>query len=892
MSLARYFSKPRWQSRDEAIRRAAVAQDSDSALIESLPKLAREDTDAGVRLAAMRRLADPGLTQAMAADDRDDGVRVAAKTLWSELLAGTHTASPPLADRLRLLRAQDDPRLVEHIAIHAPESELRLAALQRIDRQALILERITGDSDAAVRLAALERVESEDHLVRIVERTRKSDKIINRLANERLENLRVARGDSGAIEGRARNLCERMERVLREGDSSDEATSIETAWAALAAQAPAVYVLRYRNARELFDLSRNPLEVARLRQRAQDRARIEQELGELEQLLAEAPSARELIDNLVQRYEALSTLHLAFADGADDSSAALSIRCTRLGAQLAGVQAQLSKEASTSAQDERLALERERDQARREARKAEDRMAREQARTQALADLQHAIDGTAQAIQSGRSGDAHARHAELMQIMRKVDNLPANLRSALADVEREYARITQWQQWSDNQRRGQLCEELDALPLSGLHPDALATRLREIQAEWTQLDRIEGRPAQANDGLARRFRALCRKAIEPAKPYFEKRDALRRQGSQEAEALLAEARAAGLADNPDWRHSGELRRRLGDALRNLDRVDPRERKALAAELKAALGTLDERIKARDQAIESVKSELIARADALSATSDTRTAIAQARELQKLWQTSGNGRRARDQTQWKLFRAALDAVFARADDERNARSVRDQEALAAATALCAQLEAIAGSDVEPDRAELKRIDVAWRDLASGDASLRRRYQSAHERLQSLTHRMRKKQQRAAYDVWLAHYDLLRHMENAQIEPEGFAGRRSELPPLTLCARAFEDRVGRDRSDAAPAADSDGFRDCVLEMEQLAGIEPPAEDRQRRMDMQVERLSARMRGEQALAPEAQLQSLLDTWLELGAAPADQAAREDRFRAALIAALDTLG
>ncbi|MCB1578531.1 MAG: hypothetical protein KDI81_14725, partial [Xanthomonadales bacterium] len=78
MSLARFFTKPRWQSKDESVRRAAVAADKEPELIEALPRLAREDTDAGVRIAAMKRLADPGLTQAMASDDRDEGVRVAA----------------------------------------------------------------------------------------------------------------------------------------------------------------------------------------------------------------------------------------------------------------------------------------------------------------------------------------------------------------------------------------------------------------------------------------------------------------------------------------------------------------------------------------------------------------------------------------------------------------------------------------------------------------------------------------------------------------------------------------------------------------------------------------------------------------------------------------------
>ena len=895
MSLARFFSKPRWQSKDESVRRAAVAADGDAALIESLPRLAREDADAGVRLAAMRRLADPGLTQAMAADDRDEGVRKAAKALWAELLAGTHAAAPALADRLRLLRAQDDPRLVEHIAVNAPEAELRLAALQRIDRQALILERITADADAAVRLAALKRIDSEEHLHRIVERTRKSDKTINRLASERLDNLRVERGDAVAIEQRARSLCERMERVLREGDSADEAASIDAAWTAIAARASTAYGVRYRNARELFDLSRNPAEVARLRQRAQDRGQIEQELGELEQLLAR-PSALAIHEALVERYENLTPMHHKFAEGNDESGAAISVRYTRIGAQLAALQAQLSRNQSADAERAQTAAQREQAQADREARKAADRIAREETRQQALGELQRAIEATATAMHAGKTAEAHARHAEMVQRIRQVGSLPPALRDAHAEVESEYAKIAQWQRWSDNQRRQQLCEELDALPQSGLHPDALATRLREIQAEWTHLDRLEARPPHANDGIARRFRALCRKAIEPAKPYFEKRDELRKQGSEETGSLIAEAREAAASEEPDWRAFTALRKRLGEALRSLDRVDPRERKTLAGELKGALGKLDERIDARDRGVESAKSDLIARAGALADLGDTRAAIAQARDLQKLWQQSGNGRRARDQAQWKVFRAALDAVFARADNERSERAARDNEALAAAAALCVELEAMAASDSEPDRTALKRIEGAWRTLATADAALRQRYQSALARLQSLGSRIARQRQRAGYDVWLSHYELLCRLEKGEIDVGQYLAGRDELPSLTLACDEFEDRSARQRTglpgEAADAADADHARDCILEMEQLAGIEPPAGDRQRRMDMQVEKLSARMRGEQAPAPEAVLQRLLGDWLRFGPAPSLSAAYEARFRHALLATLDTLG
>lgn len=894
MSLSRFFSKPRWQSKDGAIRRLAVANDKHPELIESLPRLVREDADAGVRIAALKRLADPALAQAMATDDRDEGVRKTARTLFMELLAGTHPSAPALADRLRLLRAQDDPRLVEQIATTAPEAELRMAALQRIDRPAMIVERATSDADAGIRVAALERIVDESQLARIVERTRKTDKSISRLAASRLENLRVDRGDADAVESRARQLCEQMERVLREGDSSDESTRIAAAWQSVADKATPQLCARYANARELYEFSRDPVQVASLRQRAQDRLCIEEELGALEHVLA-STSARVHCEELLQRFEALTELHARFAQEGDEASAVVSVRFTRLGAQLAALQSMPAAEdpnARAIAREEARADREAAFAARTEMQVAEraEQAARQKAAIEAL---NLAINATAEAIRAGNSAEAHKYHADMSRLRRQMKQVPAALRDALADVESEYAKISEWQRWSDNERRQQLCEELEVLPETGLHPDALATRVREIQAEWAHLDRIEARPARTVDGMARRFRALCQKAIEPAKPYFEKRDELRKQGTEETGALITQARAAAALDEPEWHALANFRKQATDALRKLDRVAPRERKNLAAELKAVLSAIDERIGAQHAQIETAKSDLIARAQALVEQQDLRTAMSQARDLQKIWQKSGSGKRSRDQAQWKQFRSALDGVFARADNERDARAAQEQQLHESAAALCAELEALANASEIPERSLMHRIENDWRTLGIRDAALRQRFDSAQRALTILEARHAQQQWRAEFDVWLSHYALCRRLELGEIDAATYSMSESGLESLTLAAEEIGARVQPLLNGASgPVGESGSLRDCVLEIEQLSGIEPPAEDRQRRMDLQVEKLSARMRGVQAPAPSQALRELVANWSRLGPVGSDDIELESRFRRAFLASLETLG
>ena len=887
MSLARFFSKPRWLSKDAAVRRDAIANENATELVAQLSQFAREDADAGVRLAALKRLAEPGIAQAMAHDDRDEGVRNAARTLFIELLAGTHASAPPLADRIRLLRAQDEVRLIEQIAVTAPEAELRLAALQRVERPALILERVTADSDAAVRLAALDRIEDEAQLVRISERARKSDKTISRLAAERVHALRIERSDPDAVSTRARELCEQLERLLREGDSSDQAGLIAANWQAIADKTPTQLATRYQNARELFDLSRDPEKVARLRQRVLDRTRLETELAAIEHTMRHPTGYSQ--GELQARFNELGELHAGIADENDEYGSAVSVRFTRLGAQIAA----MKSEAVEADLAPTINLEREAAAAERAARVAATRAEREREQKELIDKLDAAIQKTAKAIAAGKSAEAHAAYAHMNQLRRGFQSLPPALREALADVESDYTKIQQWQRWSDGNRRQQLCEELEVLPETGLHPDALATRVREIQTEWAKLDRLEARPERANEGIDRRFRALCHKAIEPAKPYFEKRDELRKQGSEETSQIIAEAKASVAAENPDWRALTEMRKRTIESLRALDRVNPRERKNLAAELKQVLGIIDERIKAQFAQIESAKAALIARAEALTEQSDTRMAMNQARDLQKLWQAAGNGKRSRDQAQWTVFRSAIDAVFGRADTERAERSAQDRQAIEAAESLCVELEAIANANNAPERGEVQRIESAWRALGCADVGLRQRFQSALDSLDKLKTKLDRDKRRARFDIWITHHDLLRKLETTRIDGDAFTAAQAQLAPITITADGFQARIEASVNGLeSAAAESDGLRDCVLELEQLAGVEPPEVDRQRRMDLQVERLAARMQGIQAPAPAAALEALLTRWIELGPIDDADVELEARFKRAVAAMLDTLG
>lgn len=876
MNFVRKLFKPRWQSSDAAVRLTAVNGEAAPELIAALPQIARSDASPGVRLAALKRLADPGLAQALAQDDPDAGNREAARALWFDLLAGRHAQSPPLTERLRLAAAQDAPRLIEHLAEHAAETELRAAALMRVTRPALLVERATAESDAALRLAVVERIDDEVLLERIAERSRKRDKQVYRRARDKIEAGRLARGDDTAIAEEARRICEQLERHLREGDrSADDEAALQARWNAIADRAPASFRTRFQAAGDLLALRRDPEQMAALRQRSAEIEAIGAEIASIEHALAER-DAVEQRDAISQRIDALaerwSTVDDAGGSLREGHEHRLSAIVARLG-ELANAPAPLPAPPAPVATPA-AAPKRRDDPAEIERRRAE-RERRHAALGDALSALEAALD-------AGRSGPAHQAHARLAAARQALHEAPSDeVARRLADAEGRYAQIARWQRWSDDQRREALCGEIEALAASGLHPDAVATRVREAQAEWARLDAHDG---GRGGGLVRRFHAACREALKPTRAYFEKRDALRQTQAQAIGALLD-----GLDDPdapaPDVRALAARRREIADALRGLDRVDPRERKALAERLRTGLATLEARIAEHDAAVEAAKQRLIGAAEALSGEADLRSAIAGAKDLQRRWQAAGNGRRARDQKQWTAFRSAIDAVFARADGVRAERDAQAQATRESAAALCAELESLAAAD-RADRAAQTRIEQAWQALGLRDDDLQRRFRAAQDALRAAAERRARIERRAGFDAWLALYATCRATERG----DGSGQARQSDAPAALAAAGLQRRIEQALAgDTAAAADDSAARDCLVELEALAAIDSPEEDRQRRLDLQVGRLSSRLRGGDTIGVHDQLVGLLERWSALG--PVSDEALERRFERGVRRAIESL-
>ncbi len=265
---------------------------------------------------------------------------------------------------------------------------------------------------------------------------------------------------------------------------------------------------------------------------------------------------------------------------------------------------------------------------------------------------------------------------------------------------------------------------------------------------------------------------------------------------------------------------------------------------------------------------------------------------EARDLQQQWTALGNGKRATDQRQWKEFRGACDAAFNRLDSARKERDAQSATVRAQAQGLLDEIDALctnAGQSGDAIKTKLRDLDARWAALRCDDRAFEQRYRKSHDAIAAQLRDAARAQHLSRYTQALEKYTLLREIETGAESGENVTPRWQSLQSTAAdFAAALDARYTRAIEGNTSPSDAAQARNRLVELEFLAGADTPPEDRQRRMNYQVQRLAARMRDSSTLTPKAELTRILLGWF----AQAPQAVElETRFIHAARAALATL-
>lgn len=915
MIFTRLFRRaPSWRHRDprERLRALQSLVDGDPALLELAG-----DHDPGVRRAALDRLYDPQLLLERLLADDDAVVREVAALRLRALLCGRITGGPALELRLHVLA---DPRLppdlIAHLATDAAEPALRLAALAGIVDPARLAAIAVQDAAYEVRLAACERIDDPERLATLVRSFRGRDKRLHRLLAERLETLRRADADHQRAAELLAGLEALAERERLEAEDVVRIGTLEREYATLPAAAGDTARLQAAQARlapRLAAHREHGLAVARCLRALDALGAGLDEPGaaaRLATLAAEAPADARIGVRLQALRERLAER------GRDAVVAETRERW------LATLEARGPLDAATRArlEAEWLALPAPADAAlrRRQDERARSRLAQRPPQPvaeapkpaptphpvrEADAALLGRLDELEAALEAGELHTAQPLFDGVHAEARGLRSIEARLHAAAARL----ADLRDWARWGGLQAREQLCIEAERLAPDAWTPTELARRVQQLRTQWKRLDGGGAPPTRA---LWERFNTACETAWAPAQAAFAQASIEREQHIAARRALIERLQQLDAGTDwsaPDWRALDQGWRELQRSWREAGTVPRSAYRTLERDWKAAADAVGGRIETERQRERARREALIAQLESL-ADADLRTATAAARQAQADWSPTLQLRRDAEQALWLRLRAACDAIFERRTQARSAGQAQRQATLDHAEALCGELEALAAAALDAGgaaaaRASAARIDADWDalgELPRGAGAIVQRHAAAldawHERLAGFERVQRRKAVHALAEkaTLCARLErkILRGDALGDDTPEAIHAewqRLARLPePLERRIRLRLDGARRALADPVeagrlPARLADGaatrHRLC-LELEILAGIDPPPEDAQDLLEHRIARLSAALSGE--LPPDAD--SVIHDWYCTPAA-ADPAL-DTRFATALVA------
>jgi hypothetical protein len=730
--LDRFKIQPKHKSTDPEIRASSVAElgegEEDAAVLLAL---AREDTDARVRRAAIARIEDVAVLAAIAANDADQGIR-------EELLArlGTIAASDPADRAVAALAALVDPKQISNVAKTSPHDSVRTEAVNRLTDVKSLSSIARHAADGRTAALATERIHDAAELLNVATKTDHKEAGVSALERAAAEGI----ADRAALEtlaDRAKNksVAKRAKAMVQAIDDAEaakraaleqhqqrvagaiarvEALAASTTMAGAAEQVDAAEAewtqLEAGATHEVSaaDRGRFTAAVAAARATLQREA---QERAEAEAREAELAAARATRTAVCERVEAIH------GDDALDRIAHARAEWEGLGPD-------------PDARTHEAFMARFEEACRKSTARHENRQ--ESVRTNARLDE---LSREAEQLAGQEDSPAYAWDSvskEWRSLRDKTEDLDEAVQQRFTAAETTVRERAEAKKAAAEKALRQQVQRIDQL-IERVHSRAEADDLTLKEADKAARDlraAIEiplTLPHHEREYLVERLKAALA-ALAPKLHELRELDEWKRFANAAVqEEMIAQAEALSKKydlDKPEdmekaarelhdiqerWKQAAEAPRAQAQTLwhRYRQAADPIQAKA--REFFAARAV-------EREANLKIKLELCERAEALADSTDWIKTAEEMKKLQAEWQASGPVPRPDTRVVWKRFRDACDRFFTRRNEDLAQRKEVWSGNQAKKEALCARAEELALSrDWDKAASELRRLQADWKNV---------------------------------------------------------------------------------------------------------------------------------------------------------------------------------
>ncbi len=488
-------------------------------------------------------------------------------------------------------------------------------------------------------------------------------------------------------------------------------------------------------------------------------------------------------------------------------------------------------------------------------------------------ELVRAIEKTGADIAEGRLKAAQSNLGSARKLARMVPEAIARPhRNTLITFAKRVVELQDWRAFATSPKRNELLDSMKALAeQTPANAKDRAGRIKALRSEWNALGPVSGPGGRA---LYAQFNRYAERAFEPCRAYFNEQAELRKQNFAQRRLICEQLEE--YVDNLDWanadmRAAEQILRTARSEWRARHPVDRRHAKPLEARFEKLQERIFGHLKGVWDTNLNAKRAIVAAAEALaSGQADIEEKVREAKALQRQWQAVGITPRNPDQKLWRQFREQCDRIFAaRESKHQQVRGERDS-AIAEAESVCENMRiAFAEAEHDPAKADRGTLSRLRADLYA--IRLPERVEkNLHKRFDDIARGYN--QLILAGEIELL-CEELRQLKVWDIEvSDAEAAGRAIAPP----APCFADRPA-DADAPLPV-----LHRLTLEAELQAGVESPPEDRQLRLEVQVEALNQSM---SQRAAEKEPRELAEAWCRLGPKGDAGKALRERFFTALL-------
>ena len=907
--LSKLF-KPKWQHASSEVRKNAIA-DLNSANNEeqqTLVQLMLNDAAADVRIAALKRLSDPATIIKHYASLKEEDK--------SQALEITAEQSKQLG--LSLFDLIQNDQLLAEIIIASESQNDFMNGLARLQDEQALLAIASKANLSRVRQAATELIETEQNLQQVIDVARSKDKSVFQIAKAKLNAIRERKKLAQEQHEQLLNLLGNLNEHARTEDTnlySAKLDSLTQKWATLSPIATEDETKQYQDLFHKCDTRAKQIAEEAQKQTTAENTENSAPLtqaddsaskAEISELSATLRTLNDTIDQLRERPASpqevsaidaiIKTQETRWIESTKEQSVDKTTEKTYKAAMslLRRYHSALQKLTQQSATLESLLNGQNEENKDRlgkiiskidwpegfqrpdiltqAARQIENSKANKEAEENRQSELEAQFELSLTKLDTSLEEKQLADSKKQIQSVRKLysqldkrrqNKFAAGLKLRSAQLNE----LRDWQGFAASPQQERLCEAMEHLAEQHLDPQDKAAKIKSLQDEWKSLGGAQ------DQTIWDRFSAASDKAFEPCAAFYSEQSQVKSNNLTKRAKMLEELSAfveQNNWDNPDWKGVEKINRQARNEWRDAYPVDHKKSRQLQEKFNAVLGKLDEKLATERSRNLALKEDIVARAQALAENDDLNAAMQGAKTLQNEWQQIGITEHKRDRALWKAFRKACDAIFERRNDERNkAKDAENEQRNAAKTALDAAQELVKESfkdtaEAEAALATLRREIKQLGDLSGKEKA--RFYDQSDKLNAQVKAQLKRLSFQQVIDKWneaerkavLAYSAFIKG--DIEASTQDFTSKASIDKSLESRFKSFWQDISNGKLELA---DDSAVKELCIRCEIAAGISSPEQDQERRMQLQVSRLSEGLSSSGHQSREEQLETLLTDW-----------------------------